>query len=120
MGISAERMKAYRDWFFQKEILQHFELEEKHVFKILGEQNSLVERALEEHVRLKELFQREDDILNALKDLEKELTAHIRFEERILFHKIEEIAQPEQLKLIDQLHIPDMAKKDEYHDPFWI
>lgn len=117
--ISLERLKAYRDWFFEKEILAHFETEEKHIFPILGNENALVKRALNEHIRIKELFKAEIDLENSLKTLEKELQAHIRFEERILFNKIEEVANPEDLETIKKIHFHDNLQED-YHDPFWL
>lgn len=117
--ISLERLKTYRDWFFGKEILPHFETEEKHIFPILGNENSLVQRALKEHIRIKDLFTAETDLENSFKKLEKELQAHIRFEERILFNKLEEVASAEELEKINKIHYPENLQ-DDYQDPFWL
>ncbi len=119
-GISKDRLVAYRNWFYKTEILPHFEIEEKYLFTVLDDDNPLVECALKEHQQLRELFQAKNDVLESLKLLEKELTAHIRFEERILFNEIEKEAQPEELNLIDRIHIHDAAKSEEYHDTFWL
>ena len=34
--------------------------------------------------------------------------------------EIEKEAQPEELNLIDRIHIHDAAKSEEYHDTFWL
>jgi len=115
---SIQRMQNFRDWFFKTEILPHFEAEEKHIFPILDKNHPLIARALKEHRRIKRLFVDTENIEKSLSLLEEELQAHIRFEERILFNQIQEIATKKQLKLIDDLHL-EVANKPEYHDPFW-
>ena len=119
-GVLADRMVAYRDWFFRTEISPHFEIEEKYIFKLLASNNQYVKQALKEHQSLKKLFQAQIEIFNSLNQLEKDLTSHIRFEERILFKEIEQNAQPEELKLINKIHIHDANKSKEFHDPFWL
>ena len=117
--ISLKRLKAYRDWFYEKEILPHFETEEKHIFTILGNENPLVKKALNEHIRIRDLFTAETDLENSFKKLEKELQDHIRFEERILFNKLEEVANAEELEKINKIYFPETLQ-DDYQDPFWL
>ncbi len=52
-NISLERMEKFADWFYENEIIPHFEDEEKFLFPILEPGNELVERALKEHRRLR-------------------------------------------------------------------
>lgn len=117
--IEPDRIKKYTNWFFKMHLKPHFELEEKHVFPILGAENDLVKRALIEHVRLENLFKQTSDIEKSLKSIEEELEAHIRFEERILFVEIQKIATQDQLAKIKEIHTEEsFTEKDD--DPFWI
>ena len=117
-NIAPERLQKYATWFFEEEIKPHFEAEEKYVFTVLEENNELIQRALKEHRRLERLFKENDNPKKSLSQLEEELDAHIRFEERILFNEIQKVATASQLEKISEIH----AEKElqlEYHDPFW-
>lgn len=116
--ISIDRLKAYANWFFIQEIKPHFKLEEDHIFPILDPEHPLILRALKEHHHIKELFHDEKDPEKSLILLEKELEAHIRFEERILFTEIQRAATKEELEKIEEIH-SDNDSKEEYADPFW-
>ena len=97
---------------------EYFEAEEKYVFTVLEENNELIQRALKEHRRLERLFKENENPKKSLSQLEEELDAHIRFEERILFNEIQKVATASQLEKISEIH----AEKElqlEYHDPFW-
>ena len=91
-NIEPERIKKYIHWFYQNYLLPHFEMEEKYIFPILGNDHSLIKKTLKEHERLKRFFELPDGIKNNLSQIEAELNNHIRFEERILFNKIQSIA----------------------------
>lgn len=116
--IAIDRLKAYANWFFIQEIKPHFKLEEDHIFPILDPTHPLILRALKEHHRIAQLFHDEEDPKRSLSLLEKELVAHIRFEERILFTEIERKATKEELEKIEEIHT-DSDSKEEYADPFW-
>lgn len=90
--------------FYHTHLLFHFAIEEEAVFPVLGAADPLVQRALAEHRRLTRLFLVWEDPLRNLPLIEKELEAHIRFEERVLFQRVEEVATEEQLERIDRLH----------------
>lgn len=117
-NIEANRIKKYTDWFWTTHLAPHFEMEEKHIFTLLPAGNDLVERALAEHKRLKQLFNNETNLTQSLTEIAEELESHIRFEERILFNEIQQYASEEQLQLIQKLHV-----EEEFHDnasdPFW-
>src|SRR5690606_3314691 len=117
-NIEMERMQEYAKWFYEHEIKPHFKDEEKYLFPILEDDNELVERALKEHRRLKRLFNDTKNPEKSLNNLEEELDAHIRFEERILFNEIQKVATEEQLEKIEEIH-SHLEKTPEYHDPFW-
>lgn len=117
-NISPERMMKYATWFYLNEIKPHFSDEEKYLFPIMEPGNELVERALKEHRRIKRLFLDTKDPERSLHRLEEELDAHIRFEERVLFNEIQDIATPEELAKIEEIHL-DLEKTPDYEDPFW-
>lgn len=117
-NIAPERLQKYAAWFYEEEIKPHFEAEEKYVFTILGEENILIQRALEEHKRLKQLFESTESPEKNLRLLEKELEAHIRFEERILFNEVQKLATAKQFEKIVEIH-SEPETHPEYPDPFW-
>lgn len=117
-GIAIDRIKKYADWFFENHLVPHFEDEEKYIFPILGEDHEMIKKALAEHRRLTRLFTEEEDVEKALHHIEEELDRHIRFEERELFMLIQEVAKPEQLKKIEEVH-DDSDFVDNTTDVFW-
>lgn len=116
-NIEPERIKTYADWFFKTHLLPHFELEEQSVFSILDSDNEFVEKALAEHTLLKRLFAN-DDISEALSEIEKVLDKHIRFEERVLFPEIQKVATEAQLQYIEEMH-QEAGFIDKLDDEFW-
>ncbi|GGG75549.1 hypothetical protein GCM10007415_04020 [Parapedobacter pyrenivorans] len=117
-GVSADRIKPYIDWFWQSHLASHFDIEEKHVFPVLGSNHELVKKALSEHRRLKRLFMQETDIWRSLNLIEEELDSHIRFEERILFNEVQRIATTLQLSTIAKHHNA-ATHCDDWLDEFW-
>ena len=117
--IAPERIKTYIDWFYVEHLLPHFELEEKYVFPILGNENELVKKALTEHRRLVRLFESETTNMKNLIQIEEELESHIRFEERVLFNEIQEVATEEQLVQV-KIHHTEENFVDNVEDAFWI
>ena len=117
-NVDVARIKKYADWFFQNYLVPHFEVEEKYVFPILGNENELIKKAVSEHEKLKQLLESNTEIQKNIGIIEKELEAHIRFEERILFGEIQKIATAEQLQSIEINH-SDEKFVDNMTDPFW-
>lgn len=118
-NIETERIKTYADWFFENELIPHFELEETHIFPLLDADHELIKRALAEHRRLRRLFNDDQDIEKSLHKIEEELEQHIRFEERILFPEIQKNATEAQLELIEDIH-HDERFVDNDADQFWL
>lgn len=117
-GISSARIKRYADWFFAEHIQPHFELEEKYLFPILGTEHKLVKKALAEHRRLTRLFKRKKEIDRSLSLIEEELESHVRFEERVLFNEIQQIATLEELQTAQKMH-RDEKFVENTEDEFW-
>ena len=122
-NIQISRIQEYAEWFYKKHLIAHFDVEEKHVFPILGRDHDAVRRALAEHRRLKRLF---EDIKAEEKNVgivEELLEAHIRFEERVLFSAIERIASASQLGEVQARHdghTVEMKDHEEWQDEFWM
>lgn len=117
--VEVSRIKAYTEWFKIHYLDPHFEAEEQYIFPVLGNDNKLVKRALKEHRRLKRLFSQNTDIEIALNNIEEELDSHIRFEERILFNEIQEVASAKQLADIEKHHNGIQFSDDHWQDHFW-
>ena len=117
-GIEVQRIKKYCDWFYTTHLMQHFELEEKFVFPILGNRHQHVQDALGQHHQLRELFNDSNNPEISLQKIQIELEKHIRFEERILFNEVQDIATPQQLKNIQTIHREEAFCENEL-DVFW-
>jgi hemerythrin-like domain-containing protein len=117
-SIAPQRIGVYVHWFFETHLLPHFELEELHIFPILGSSNAFVKKALEDHSRLKHLFTEIDKDAHTLSSIEEGLERHIRFEERVLFPEIQKTATEEQLIQIEKIHQQD-SFEDKLDDEFW-
>lgn len=117
LNRSTTRIKAYVNWFWENHLIPHFAFEEEYIFSILGTAHPHVIQALDEHGRLRTLFSAAKADEAYLRTIEKELTAHIRFEERILFNEIQNIASPAQLELIQEAHT--FIETGDWEDEFW-
>ena len=103
-GVCIDRIKAYTNWFYENHILEHFEMEEKFIFPVLSRNHELIIKVLKEHKLLLELFNTTSQVEKSLGELHIALKNHIRFEERILFNEIQNVASQRQLDLIEKHH----------------
>ncbi len=117
-NVAVERIKLYIDWFWQSHLADHFDIEEKHIFPILGSEHEFVKKALAEHRRLKRLFMQETEVWRSLNLIEEELDRHIRFEERVLFNEVQQIATIAQLSSVAEHH-GSATHCDDWADEFW-
>ncbi len=118
-GVEIARMKRYSDWFFDTQIKPHFAVEESLLFPILGNDHELVKTALSQHQQLTRLFQDSIEVEKSLGLIEKQLDQHIRFEERVLFNEIQQVANAEQLASFDEQHT-ESAFEENTKDQFWL
>ncbi len=119
LNINPQRIKDYCDWFWKTHLLPHFESEENYLFPILDEENHLVERALEEHGLLRIMFEQKEADTDTLSQIESLLNDHIRFEERVLFKAIQEVATLEELQLLEDVH-KEGVSCEVWTDEFWV
>ncbi len=117
-SILPDRIKRYADWFWKNHLAAHFATEEQHIFPILGANNELAKKALAEHRRLKRLFENTSEHSRTLGLIEEELELHIRFEERILFNEIQQMATPDQIIEIEENN-NELEFSDDWEDEFW-
>ncbi|PVW12612.1 hemerythrin domain-containing protein [Marixanthomonas spongiae] len=119
-NIETERIKAYADWFKEKYLEPHTEIEKKHVFPILGMDNVRVKKAMANHRRLLRLFNDTTNVYKSLNRIEEEIGRYIRFEERILYNEIQAVATKKQLQDIKKHHEAVSFSDKEWKDKFWI
>ena len=117
-SVDLSRIQNYAEWFYKSHLMPHFEIEEKYVFTVLGNNHNLVRRALKEHRQLRRLFNSIKTDQKSIGLIEEKLEAHIRFEERVLFNEIQQVATPEQLIEIERHHNGPVTN-NEWGDEFW-
>ncbi len=117
-GVSITRMKLYLDWFFKNHLQPHFEIEERYIFPILGNENILIKQAIEEHKLITALFCNTSQIEISIKQIQVDLEKHIRFEERVLFNEIQKATSPENIDFINKLHSGEKFRENTT-DVFW-
>jgi len=117
-GITPERIKKYSDWFYQHHLRPHFDAEEKYMYPVLGDNNAMVQQALADHRALVELFTGTTNAGDSLPFIQDMLEKHIRFEERILFNEIQQVATAVQMQQMEEMHQSD-SFEDNTEDVFW-
>ncbi|WP_435133627.1 hemerythrin domain-containing protein [Formosa sp. A9] len=117
-NIEPKRIYQYANWFYKTHLTPHFKMEELYVFTILEESNELIKQALNDHVTISDLFENTAVDGKTLSVIAETLDNHIRFEERVLFPEIQEVATEIQLIQIEKIHQSD-AFEDNLSDEFW-
>lgn len=123
VGISAERIVRFIDWFWQEQLHPHHLKEEKYIFHPADD--PLVQRAVSEHQQIQddiaalvEAKEFSDDMFHAIANL---VERHVRFEERVLFPHLEKIIPEDELIRIGAiLHEEEHDINDNYSDEFWV
>lgn len=118
--VSAERIMNYCRSFYRHSLADHFCEEEQLLFPALGNEHPLVQKALEQHRNLNRLFTAGDASERLLQQIEQQLKAHIRFEERELFNEIQDkLGEDELAKLGSRLHRATKNELMKWDDIFW-
>jgi hemerythrin-like domain-containing protein len=101
--VDLESWQSEIEQYFLREIAIHFSAEEAVVFPAalkFGELTSLVEELIAEHTALREFFSRaeaRDMTSESLPAFARQLSIHIRKEERQLFERMQQLMNPEEL-----------------------
>lgn len=123
-SVEPERIARYVVYFFNEHLSAHFQEEEAYVFSLLHPEDEMRQEAIRQHVRLNKLKEKlqddAEDLLTTLRQIEQELTAHIRFEERELFAYMQQSLSEEQLsRLQEKIENIHHRVEDHWSDPFW-
>lgn len=123
-SISPDRMARYTCYFFDHHLATHFHEEEKFLFNLLEKKNEKRKEAERQHRKLRRLRLKLEEIparqAVTLGQIEKELEAHIRFEERDLFPYLQQQLTKEQLAgIFTQLQESHQQIAERWDDPFW-
>ena len=119
-GIAPERIAAYIAFHWQHNQQAHFLEEEQYLFPYI--KNELIDQALREHEQIRQLIAQcsiapTEALLTQYMEL---LTAHIRYEERVLFPYMEQNLSDETLaELGRNLSAEHHTEVEESPDAFW-
>ncbi len=120
-GADTGELAAYVSHFWFHHLVPHFRDEEEVFFPESA--HPLINRALDEHVRIKALV---DNIAvkpdgETMLALSKLLNEHVRFEERTLFNALEKDIKPENMEKIARVLLHhDLADAPAFPRPFWL
>ena len=117
-------MRSYVQHFWQRQLQEHFALEDKALGRLLEPHHEMQQRLKEEHQLL---GRRIADVMSGTKskpadflELADLLTRHIRFEERELFPYLEETLTAGQMEGIGrQLSAQELIDDDSFTPAFW-
>ena len=98
-NVDVEVIKKYVNWFYTKNLIAHFKEEEELLFQKTP--HPLCDKATKEHRYIEELVQKfvNSGNTSTASALQKLIKEHVRFEERELFPLLEQIMNPQHLKL---------------------
>ena len=119
------RIIKYICHFYDEDLCQHFEVEEKYLFPVLPQNNELRAKAEKQHTDLQDFIKIFNTNINIIQqtliDFSILLTEHIRFEERELFPFIEKTVEPAKLKAVSDFLNSHLKNKElNWNDNFWI
>ena len=124
-GIDEKRIAAYVVFYYQSQLSGHFRQEEEYVFTLSGPQDSMIQKALDEHREINNLVAQLENNTSTgyavLEQLADKLDDHIRYEERELFPYIEQNVASNLLvsagEIIAELH--NDINEPAWEDEFW-
>lgn len=119
--LDTERIKSYVQYFWEKDMRQHFREEEEVLFAPVKDDK--VQKAINDHRQIEKLVESlntltRDEALKQLRALADTVDAHIRYEERQLFPHLEKVLTEAQLESVGA-RLKKHTREDEYPDEFW-
>jgi len=115
---SIKSMEAYAEWFWKTHLKPHFKMEEEHLFPKYGLDQKLVKIAIDQHLKLKDLFAIESRSYEDFQKIYSLLQQHIRLEERELFMKIQNELDETSLAEFQTIHTSQNSCEN-WLDKFW-
>ena len=119
-GTEPALIGQYLGWFWKEHLSAHFSAEETLLPSLAAAGYEGVQRMMEEHRRLEEMFKTENWSTGQLQELATQLNDHIRFEERVLFPYLETSASPQQLKQVDEALQKEEKSNAVWENEFWL
>lgn len=121
-GVDAERIKKYVQYFWEKDMQEHFREEEDILFAAVKDDK--VQKALGDHQQIKQQIEllktlTGEEVAKLLSAVADKVDAHIRYEERELFPHLEKVLTESQLGVIGKQLKAEPITGDEYPDEFW-
>ena len=123
-AVNHERISDYIVFFFKEDLEKHFKEEEELLFAELDKEDLLRLKAEKDHYDLQKihLLLKIQDDTEAFSEFAAKLDQHIRFEERILFARLQNTLGEKKLNAIlqkmEELHHAPL--EDNWNDMFWI
>lgn len=102
--VDCVKIGGYLTQMWNQQLDAHFLVEEKYVFSILGAQHPHVRKAAAGHRALRRLFQSREFTPKVVVAIEETLEKHVRFEERVMFPAVRQVATEQQLKKLLAVH----------------
>ena len=118
-NVDTKRLENYARWFWQSHLIDHFEMEEQHLFPLLDKDHPLLMKAIEQHEELRAFFKQEHLSRVAIQAIADLVKLHIRFEERELFMYIQEHVDKKELERFSKIHNQQKACP-VWQDAFWL
>ncbi|RAU82825.1 hemerythrin domain-containing protein [Pontibacter arcticus] len=128
-GTDLELLRSYVRYFWENILKAHCEEEEWLLNRLLKEDDTVRERLAEEHHLIHsivELIESGNKINSKIqkelfKVLERDLTDHIRWEERELFPYLQAVTSPAEMELArEMLNHKHEPRLDDFTPNFWI
>lgn len=91
--VPLDQIHRYAKVYWETYLEPHFKMEQHCLYPLLGPNNVRVKRAVAQQRRISRLFQQETNLRRALNQVEEELAAYVRFEERFVRREIQEEIQ---------------------------
>jgi len=108
----------YIKWFWNNNLKDHFDQEEKILLPYLPNEDEMVQRLRKEHEMIRKMVDKELNETSIL-ILTDALNDHIRFEERQLFPHIEQTVSEDQLDEISKQLDYQPSCKTPWPNEFW-
>lgn len=122
-SIDPARISRYAIYFYDTDLIHHFEEEETVLFNKLSSDNRLRVQAESEHTDIKQLLdelKNKSDDNNLLKTFADTLEKHIRFEERELFNHLQEnISDNDLAEIASSIRTRNHEPDGAWDDIFW-
>lgn len=117
-------LQDYVRYFWNHHMEKHLEKEEKIVVQVLSEADPLRFWVQQDHDLIRSLVSylsgEREEVTYLLDALQNLVTAHVRFEERIFFPYLQQVATPGQLLLIgQQMEKHGEVLSDDFLPAFW-